>query len=106
MPIPTFPRQDDYEDQFLLKPAGLRDTHSAGKIIDVSIEETLVSKYGAVMNIAQLAAVLGRSPEGMRQSLRTSNAWVQRINATKFQLGRRVYFRTLGIAKVLSEGED
>jgi len=33
-PIPTFPRHDDYEDQFLLKPAGLRDTHSEGKVKD------------------------------------------------------------------------
>jgi hypothetical protein len=33
MPISTFPRHDDYEDQFLLKPAGLRDTHSEGKVI-------------------------------------------------------------------------
>jgi hypothetical protein len=32
MPISTFPRHDDYEDQFLLKPAGLRDTHSEGKV--------------------------------------------------------------------------
>src|ERR1035437_4422651 len=32
MPISTFPRHDNYEDQFLLKPAGLRDTHSEGKV--------------------------------------------------------------------------
>ncbi len=35
MPISTFPRHDDHEDhedQFLLKPVGLRDTHSEGKV--------------------------------------------------------------------------
>jgi hypothetical protein len=33
MPISTFPRHDDYdEDDYLLKPAGLRDTHSEGKV--------------------------------------------------------------------------
>jgi hypothetical protein len=32
MPISTFPRHDYYEDEYLLKPAGLRDTHSEGKV--------------------------------------------------------------------------
>ena len=32
MPISTFPRHDDYEDEYLLKPAGLRDTQSEGKV--------------------------------------------------------------------------
>jgi hypothetical protein len=32
MPIPTFPRHDYDEDQYILKPAGLRDTHSDGKV--------------------------------------------------------------------------
>jgi len=33
MPISTFPRHDYDEDEYLLKPAGLRDTHSEGKVI-------------------------------------------------------------------------
>jgi len=32
MPISTFPRHDYDEDKFFLKPAGLRDTHSEGKV--------------------------------------------------------------------------
>jgi hypothetical protein len=32
MPISTFSRRDNHEDQFLLKPAALRDTHSEGKV--------------------------------------------------------------------------
>jgi hypothetical protein len=35
MPISTFPRHDYDEDEYLLKPAGLRDTHSEGKVINV-----------------------------------------------------------------------
>jgi len=32
LPISTFPRHDDYdEDEYILKTAGLRDTHSEGK---------------------------------------------------------------------------
>ena len=34
MPISTFPRHDYDEDEYLLKPAGLRDTHSEGKVIE------------------------------------------------------------------------
>jgi hypothetical protein len=32
MPISTLPRHDYDEDEYLLKPAGLRDTHSEGKV--------------------------------------------------------------------------
>jgi len=32
MPISTFPRHDYDEDEYLLKLAGLRDTHSEGKV--------------------------------------------------------------------------
>jgi hypothetical protein len=32
MPISTFPRHDYDEDEYLLKPAELRDTHSEGKV--------------------------------------------------------------------------
>jgi hypothetical protein len=32
MPISTFPHHDYDEDEYLLKPAGLRDTHSEGKV--------------------------------------------------------------------------
>ena len=31
MPISTFPRHDYDEDEYLLKPAGLRDTHSEAR---------------------------------------------------------------------------
>jgi hypothetical protein len=32
MPISTFPHHDYDEDEYILKPAGLRDTHSEGKV--------------------------------------------------------------------------
>jgi hypothetical protein len=32
MPISTFPRHDYDQEKFLLKPAGLTDTHSEGKV--------------------------------------------------------------------------
>jgi hypothetical protein len=38
MPISTFPRHDYDEDEYLLKPAGLRDTHSEGKVTEQTEE--------------------------------------------------------------------
>lgn len=66
------------------------------------IEEVLTKQYGPLMSIAQLAACLDRSAEGLRISLRTESEWSKSINATKLKLGRRVYFRTAEIALVLS----
>jgi hypothetical protein len=66
------------------------------------IEETLTKQYGPLMSIAQLAACLDRSAEGLRISLRTESEWSKSVNATKLKIGRRVYFRTAEIAHVLN----
>lgn len=71
----------------------------------MTVEENLVSKYGTVLTLNDLAQILQRSKNGLRQTLRTSSPWVQQINAEKFYLGKRLYFRTPGIAKVLSNSE-
>ncbi len=70
----------------------------------MSIEETLISQYGPLLTISQLAKILDRSPEGLRISLRSTNEWVEQINASRLRLGRRVYFRTTEIAFLLSSG--
>jgi hypothetical protein len=68
----------------------------------MTIEETLIKSYGPLLSIAALATVLDRSPDGLRLSLRSSSEWARDINATKLRLGRRVYFRTSEVARVLS----
>ncbi|MES2758097.1 MAG: DNA-binding protein [Pseudomonadota bacterium] len=68
----------------------------------MTIEETLINKYGALLTIAQLAEILSRSVDGTRISLRTKNAWSERINAARLKIGRRVYFRTSEIAQYLA----
>ena len=65
------------------------------------IEEALTGQYGPLLSIAQLAKVLDRSAEGLRVSLRNDTEWAKQLNAAKMKLGRRVYFRTAEIAKVL-----
>jgi hypothetical protein len=64
-------------------------------------ENTLMRRFGPLMNLAQLASILDRSPDGLRVTLRSSGEWVKKINAARLQLGRRVYFRTSEIADVL-----
>ncbi len=69
----------------------------------MTIEETLLQRFGPLLSIAQLAAVLDRSPDGLRISLRTTNEWTQRINKTRLKIGQRVYFRTSQIAELFSD---
>jgi hypothetical protein len=67
----------------------------------VVAENSLLKRYGPLMNLADLASMLDRSPDGLRVTLRSSGEWVEKINAARLQLGRRVYFRTAEIAEAL-----
>jgi len=68
----------------------------------MQIEESLTKQYGPLLSLAQLAKVLDRSAEGLRTSLRSDSEVSKNINAARLKIGRRVYFRTEEIAKVLS----
>ena len=68
----------------------------------MTMEETLIQRYGPLLNYQQLAALLDRSPEGLRVTLRSSGDWINQVNATRLKLGRRVYFRTSEVARLLS----
>jgi hypothetical protein len=47
MPISTFPRHDYDEDEYLLKPAELRDTHSEGKVRKIGTQDQVeASSFG------------------------------------------------------------
>ena len=67
----------------------------------MTAEETLIKQYGPLLSINHLAAILDRSPDGVRTTLRSSGEWVNKINATRLRLGRRLYFRTVEVADVL-----
>nr|WP_255569055.1 DNA-binding protein [Comamonas sp. NLF-1-9] len=68
----------------------------------MNIEDVLLRQYGPLLSMAQLAKVLDRSSEGLRVSLLNDSDWSRRINETRVKLGRRVYFRTIDVSKVLS----
>ena len=67
----------------------------------MTAEETLIKQYGPLLSINQLAAILDRSPDGFRITLKSSGEWVNKINATRLRSGRRLYFRTVEVADVL-----
>lgn len=69
----------------------------------MTIEDTLLQRFGPLLSIAQLATVLDRSPDGLRVSLRATNEWAQGINKARLKIGRRVYFRTSQIAQLIDE---
>ncbi len=64
----------------------------------------LQEEYGPLMSLEALAKTLDRSPQGLRVSLNTKTDISQAINATKRKIGRRIYFRTEAIAKII-DGE-
>lgn len=68
----------------------------------MTIEETLLTQYGPLLSINQLATVLDRSPDGLRISLRTASEWSAKINTTRLKIGRRVYFRTSQVAQLFT----
>jgi hypothetical protein len=67
----------------------------------MTAEGTLIKQHGPLLSINQLAAILDRSPDGLRTTLRSSGVWVNKINATLLKSGRRLYFRTVEVADVL-----
>ena len=68
----------------------------------MTIEDTLLQRFGPLLSMAQLATVLDRSPDGLRISLRATNQWTRRINKGPFE-DRPAGLRTSQIADVLSD---
>lgn len=67
----------------------------------MSTAEILVSQYGPLLTLGQLAKILDRSAEGLRISLRSQSDFARKVNATRVRLGRRVYFSSTKIADVI-----
>ena len=67
----------------------------------VSTAEILVTKFGPLMTLAQLATTLGRSIEGLRFGLRTDSDFSRKVNTARVRFGRRIYFNSVKIAAVL-----
>ncbi|MFY1665402.1 plasmid-related protein [Pseudomonas sp. Pseu.R1] len=72
----------------------------------MTTEQYLLERFGPLMSIVDLAAILGRSPGGVRVALYSNTEISKRLKPTMLKIGRRVYFRTLQVKEVLSlDGE-
>lgn len=68
-------------------------------------EELLVSRYGVLLSLTDLAALLNRSVDGLRITLSGNNELARQIRPAKVKLGRRVMFKAAELAKFLDGAE-
>lgn len=68
--------------------------------------EYMLDRYGPLLSLSQLAGLFDRSPEGIRISLLHDSDFSRQISPAKLKIGRRVYFRTEHVAKVISGKSD
>ena len=61
----------------------------------------MFDRYGPLLTLAQLAQMLNRSTDGVRMALRDPSPYAQHLNAAKVRIGRRIYFRTPDVARLL-----
>lgn len=67
----------------------------------MSTEEYLLSRFGPLMSLANIAELLNRSADGLRVSLYSDTDLSRKLKPTMVRIGRRVYFRTLQVQDVL-----
>jgi hypothetical protein len=67
----------------------------------MSTEEYLLSRFGPLMSLANIAELLNRSADGVRVSLYSDTDLSRKLKPTMLRIGRRVYFRTHQVKDVL-----
>lgn len=67
----------------------------------MSTEEYLLSRFGPLMSLANIAELLNRSADGLRVSLYSDTDLSRKLKPTTVRIGRRVYFRTLQVQDAL-----
>ena len=72
----------------------------------MDIEQFLLEKYGPVLSLSQLAGLLDRSTDGLRLSLLSNSDLSKKLNPARLKIGRRVYFQTLVVARVITGETD
>ena len=61
--------------------------------------------YGPLIPMDGLAKLFDRSKEGLRVSLSNDSEFSKAINKARTKYGRRVFFKSSEIAKIIDEGE-
>lgn len=67
----------------------------------MSTEEYLLSRFGPLMSLVNIAELLNRSADGLRVSLYSDTDLSRKLKPTMVRIGRRLYFRTLQVQDVL-----
>lgn len=67
----------------------------------MSTEDYLLSRFGPLMSLANIAEILNRSADGLRVSLYSDTDLSRKLKPTMLRIGRRVYFRTLQVQDAL-----
>jgi hypothetical protein len=75
-------------------------------MLQMNAEQFLLEKYGPVLSLSQLAGLLDRSTDGLRLSLLSNSDLSRKLNPARLKIGRRVYFQTLLVARVITGGTD
>lgn len=68
----------------------------------MTTEAYLLKQYGPLMSMTDIAALLDRSPEGIRVALYSDTDVSRKLKPTMLRIGRRVYFRTLQVKDALA----
>ena len=63
--------------------------------------EYLLQKHGPLMSLNDVASLLKRSANGLRVCSYRDYELSKKLNAAKFQMGRRVYYHTQKIAELI-----
>lgn len=66
----------------------------------------LLDKYGLVLTLRQVAEVLSRKPDGLRQALVKKERWVTPLNESKRYIGNKLYFPVEVVAELLNGSES
>ena len=71
----------------------------------MTTEETLLFRYAGapLLSVEQLAEILHRSKDSLRVSLGGDSDFSRLILPCRVKIGRRIYFRTTDIAKIIDQ---
>jgi len=73
------------------------------KVSQMTTEQQIISTFGILLNMQDVARLLNRSPEGLRVTLTRDGEFSRKLNSAKVRFGRRVMFKSALIAQIIDE---
>lgn len=69
----------------------------------MTTEQNLITQFGVLLSLKDVARLLNRSADGLRVSLTRDSEISEKLNSAKVKFGRRVLFRASTIAQIIDE---